>query len=171
MLVTKDIIARVSDIQGVVSLANDDLGEDDLDSNIVLINSHIDPSTGEVSEEPLYLRLPRDAYRNKRFMEWIVSTKSGEDEETFDLYTSVIYQEVKVASKAELGQGQQLMQMIIDNPLNNDDIVQLEMKMEPEIVNEKLEELKKEFGYEYLSNLSERALYQLYKQKSTESDS
>ena len=46
LLSSKTIVADVSNVIALASLGNDDLGEDDLESNVVLVRNYVDKSTG-----------------------------------------------------------------------------------------------------------------------------
>lgn len=60
----------------IASLDNDDMGEDDIESNILAVNDFVTP-TGEVVDTQLIL--PADSYYDKTAMEWILSIKNEED--------------------------------------------------------------------------------------------
>ena len=51
------IVADVKDIHSVVSLSNDDLGEQDRESNVIAINAYHEESSGNKASEPLILTL------------------------------------------------------------------------------------------------------------------
>lgn len=76
---SKNIIADIKDIQSVVSLGNDDIGEDDRENNVISIQSYIDETSGQNIDELAYFTLPGDAFRDKMYMDWILSDKSGEE--------------------------------------------------------------------------------------------
>jgi hypothetical protein len=44
---SKDIIADIKDVQGVFSLGNDDMGENDLETNVIAIRNFLDCRSGE----------------------------------------------------------------------------------------------------------------------------
>lgn len=79
---SNDIIVDVKDIKSVVALGNDDLGEENKDGNVLLVNRYLDKSTGQWVEQERALTLPGDAYRDRQFLEWINSPKDGESELT-----------------------------------------------------------------------------------------
>ena len=84
MLNCKNIIVNIEDIFSLVSLNNDDLGEEDGENNMVCINSHFDERSGEQSSEPLLLSLLGDANRDKSYMDWVLAKKGSEDSTTAD---------------------------------------------------------------------------------------
>jgi hypothetical protein len=59
-------------------LENDDLGEEDIDHNVVVVNKYRDAKTGDVISDPLVLVLPADAYRDRSYIEWLISTKEAD---------------------------------------------------------------------------------------------
>jgi len=84
------IIADVKDVHSVVSLHNDDLGEDDLEGNIISVARYTDESTGKEVTIPLTLTLSGDAFRDKAFLDWIIAEK-GTDETTSDDFNDLLY--------------------------------------------------------------------------------
>lgn len=78
LLSTRSIIADVKDVHSVLSLSNDDLGSDDTEGNVVIVHKHIDAATGEQVNDVIALTIPADAYRNKVYMEWILTSKEDE---------------------------------------------------------------------------------------------
>jgi len=58
-LKTASITCHINDTHSVCALGNDDLGADDVESNLLAINKH---SGGDT---PLFLTVPADAFRDK----------------------------------------------------------------------------------------------------------
>lgn len=79
---------------GLASLGNDDLGEDDLESNIVLVQNYIDKATGSTVEGGEFI-LPADSYRDVKALDWILAPKREEDS-TSDLFSDLVSNEFKV---------------------------------------------------------------------------
>lgn len=75
---SRNIIVDIKDIQSVVSLHNDDIGDDDKEGNLAMVSRHICEATGEVVEEAAVFTVPGDAFRDKSYMDWILSNKQGE---------------------------------------------------------------------------------------------
>ena len=46
-IASKNIIVDISNVQSVFSVRNDDLGEDDLENNLINVESFLDLSTGK----------------------------------------------------------------------------------------------------------------------------
>lgn len=83
--VSKDIIVDVRDIHSVIQLHEDNLGEDDVEGNVLDVKKFIDADSGEVFEQKISLSLPGDAYRDKVYMDWLISEK-GQNEGLVDEY-------------------------------------------------------------------------------------
>jgi hypothetical protein len=90
--VSYDILTDVKSVQSVVSLRNDDLGEEGLDGNVICVSNHINEKTGEVVNEPIALTLSGDAYRDRLFLDWIISNKSEEGSLSDD-YNDLLYKQ------------------------------------------------------------------------------
>ena len=84
-----NIIVDVKDIQSVISLNNDDLGESG-DGNVVTVAKYINPTTGELVEEGTAFTLPGDAFRDEKFMDWVISEKDEEGELAHDFHDLMI---------------------------------------------------------------------------------
>jgi hypothetical protein len=63
-------------------MSNDDCGEEDVDNNVIQINSFIDDSGNVVETETF--TLPADAWRDQETLEWVLSNK-GNQSESLDL--------------------------------------------------------------------------------------
>ena len=87
---SKKIIVDIGDIQSVVSLHNDDLGEQDQEGNVIAVEKHIDEATGELVKEGAAFTLPGDAFRDRVYMDWLLSDKSGQ-ETTIDDYNDLMH--------------------------------------------------------------------------------
>jgi len=60
---SKDIIVSVQDTHSLISLSNDDQGEEDIESNYLELSNYKDMSTGEVVGSGNFL-LPANAFRD-----------------------------------------------------------------------------------------------------------
>ena len=74
---TYNIIAHVKDTKSLCAVGNDDMGADDVDGNILELDSYIDESTGEKHGHSVFA-LPADANRSKGALEWIFAHKDPE---------------------------------------------------------------------------------------------
>lgn len=89
LLSSKTIIADARNVMSLASLDEDDMGEEDVESNILAVNDYLDTASGErLSGEFV---LPADGYRDVRALEWILSIKGTEDS-TFDDYNDFMNQ-------------------------------------------------------------------------------
>jgi hypothetical protein len=79
-LSSSEIIADVKDVKSVMSLGNDDLGEENKDGNVLLINRYFDVSSKQWVENNRTVTLPGDAFRDRKFLDWINSEKDGESD-------------------------------------------------------------------------------------------
>ena len=93
LLSSQTIIAHPNNTMGIASLGNDDLGHNDLESNILAIQSYIDKATGESHENGTFL-LPADSFRDSNALDWILAPKSSEDS-TGDLFSDLMQEEFK----------------------------------------------------------------------------
>jgi len=78
---------------GLASLGNDDLGEEDLESNILLVQNYIDKATGSTVEGGEFI-LPADSYRDTKALDWILAPKRADDS-TADLFSDLVSTEFK----------------------------------------------------------------------------
>ena len=70
------------------ALGDDDLGADDVESNLLQIVKYTDSQDQHVSK-PISLTLPADAFRDKHMMEWILAKKNP-NETTNDDFTDLM---------------------------------------------------------------------------------
>ena len=78
---SRDVFADVNDCQSVLSLGNDDLGEADIESNIVTISKSWD-GAGVLNEKEEMLTLPADSWKDVNMLDWVLSIKH--DEQSLD---------------------------------------------------------------------------------------
>lgn len=162
-LFSKDLIVDVRDLKSVVALGDEELGEDAQDGNIILISKYINEE-GQTVEEDVTLTLPGDAFRDKVYMDWLLSDKSGETDLTDD-YTSLLQQRYDKLSlngtldpfnvlfaKADL-QLVDSQKVIVDQQLATND----------SSVDENLRKLLNLYGKEHVNALSDKELYDLFK--------
>lgn len=95
--VSQDIFVDVRDIKSVVALGDEELGEHPNDGNIALISKYINDK-GELVEEEIALTLPGDAFRDKAYLDWILSDKSDESA-LVDDYQSLMQQRYNKLTK------------------------------------------------------------------------
>lgn len=61
----------------MISLANDDVGEDGYENNLVHLSDYLDTSTGEVVPGDSFL-LPASGWKDVNMLDWILSVNGGE---------------------------------------------------------------------------------------------
>lgn len=77
LMTSRDIFVDANKCQGLFSLDNDDLGEADVDNNVLLVQSYFDGNTGKFLEDANEaLVLPADGWRDESMLEWVLSIKS-----------------------------------------------------------------------------------------------
>lgn len=87
-IVTATITAHVKDVYAVCAVGQDDMGADDVESNVIAIERF---SAGdEHHTSPICLTLPADAFRDKQMMEWIMAKKDASTETTVDDFTDML---------------------------------------------------------------------------------
>jgi hypothetical protein len=91
VLASSEIIVDTRDIKSVVALGNDDLGEDNKDGNVLYIRRYFDKAQNKWVDSERALSLPGDAFRDRKFLEWIISEKEGEGE-VADAYNDLLIQ-------------------------------------------------------------------------------
>jgi len=78
---SKDIFVDQRDAQGVFSLSNDDLGEANIENNVVRLSNFHDPETGENVLEDHFV-LPAIAWRDYNTLDWVLAIKHNEIEDS-----------------------------------------------------------------------------------------
>ena len=157
------ILVDVKNLHSVIALDNDNLGEEDEGDNVLEVNSYIEVATGKQVEDKLILRLPADSFRNKVFLDWIISEKDQEGELADD------YQHL-LTQRHILGQAMQSNALALftgsqETSLTRIDHAQLDMLIDSNHprVEQKLIAMEKKYGKEYLEKLEDAQFYNLYK--------
>lgn len=89
-IASKDYFVAVSKVQSLISLGNDDQGEDGIENNLVQLVDAIDGSSGEVTAEQ-YFVLPADGFKDHNMLDWVLSIKSdGDDSTVDDLFNDIV---------------------------------------------------------------------------------
>ena len=99
IVASSEIIVDPKDIKSVVALGDDDLGEDNKDGNVLYIRRYFDVSTNAWVETERALSLPGDAFRDRQYLEWVISEKEGEGE-VADAYNDLLVQLNEAATKS-----------------------------------------------------------------------
>lgn len=98
------IVAEPQHIMTIASLDNDDMGEDDIESNILSVTKYTDVATGEEGQGDFIL--PADAYRDTTALEWIIAIKTDEDSTCNEFNDFVAKQHQKRADLPKLNAAQ-----------------------------------------------------------------
>jgi len=75
------IMVSPTDVKSVVALGQDNLGADDVESNLIQVTNYTDMATGESGMTGQYI-IPAEAHRDKPLMDWILSDNSTVDHES-----------------------------------------------------------------------------------------
>lgn len=90
---SKDLIVDANNAQGMISLSNDDVGEDGFESNLVHLSDFLDASTGQVVAGDSFV-LPADGWKDLSVTDWILSVKgTGTTDADFNDYMMQAFDE------------------------------------------------------------------------------
>lgn len=82
----------------MISLGNDDQGEDGIENNLVQLVDTIDGS-GEVTAEQFFV-LPADGIKDQNMLDWVLSIKSeGDDSTVDDLFNEIMAEQFDIKAK------------------------------------------------------------------------
>ena len=81
LFTSREIFADVNDCQSVLSLGNDDLGEADIESNVVTVAKSWN-NENALNEEEEVLTIPADSWKDVNMLDWVLSIKH--DEQSLD---------------------------------------------------------------------------------------
>ena len=87
----------VSDCQAQLSLGNDDLGEDDIESNLVTLKNYKD-GNNTVSEG--YFLLPADSWKDVNMLDWVLSVKNAGEDSTEGLFNELMSEQFDLKAKS-----------------------------------------------------------------------
>lgn len=165
-IASQNIYTAWNNVSSMISVGNDDIGEDGAENNIVMITDGIDDSGSIVTEKNNQFMLPADSWKDIPMLEWILAlkTKNEEASELDSLFTEVVTQQfmTKVQSggfnKLETfkftGAGdQKLGNVIIDRQIDSNQA----------IVDENLATMKEVIGELKLQSMSNQEFYKTYK--------
>jgi len=101
-VITATITAHVKDVYAVCAVGQDDMGADDVESNVIAIEKFMQDNEHHTS--PICLTLPADAFRDKQMMEWIMAKKDAKEETTVDDFTDMLREKFEMrCQKGGLG--------------------------------------------------------------------
>ena len=103
---SRNLVAHINNVQGVFSVGNDDLGENDVECNLIELRDALDQSTGQVSDIE-NVTLPADAWKDLNMLDWVLSMKNRDPEwvdstqdDFNDLMTDKFHEMSDVGSRA-----------------------------------------------------------------------
>jgi hypothetical protein len=167
VLSSSEIIVDTRDIKSVVALGNDDLGEDNQDGNVLYLKRYFDKAQNKWVDTERALTLPGDAFRDKKFLEWIISEKQGEGETAQAFNDLLIQMNEQATSQGKISQLDLLVARDAVTLLQDTDAVaDAQIRVNDPIVDKTLAHLKTIYGEEHLKSISDRELFSLYKQHS-----
>ena len=76
ILQSKDLIADIGNIQSIFSVGNDDIGEENIENNVVNISNFIDLTSGLKIDVDQFL-LPADSWKDIQIIDWVLSIKTN----------------------------------------------------------------------------------------------
>jgi len=91
-IASQNIYTAWNNVSSMISVGNDDIGEDGAENNIVMITDGIDDSGSIVTENNNQFMLPADSWKDIPMLEWILAlkTKNEEASELDSLFTEVV---------------------------------------------------------------------------------
>lgn len=93
---SKNVVVSVSDTQSQLSIGNDDLGENDLESNLVTLKNYQDGT--ETVAEGIFL-LPADSYKDLNMLDWVLSIKTNGADSTMDMFNDLMSEQFDLKAK------------------------------------------------------------------------
>ena len=162
-----DIVVDVKDVQSVVALGNDDLGYEGQDGNVLRINRYFDKSTNQWVDQERVLTLPGDAFRDRRFIDWVLANKNDEGviaDEFQDLLVRLQTQERDTGKIGTLDLMAARDQVTILS--DTDSVLDAQISSNDKDVVTLLSNLKDIYGADYLKALTDVELYDLFKRHS-----
>lgn len=158
---SKAVIASVADCQAQFSLGNDDIGETDIESNVVTIKNYKDGH--EVVKEGFFL-LPADSWKDVNMLDWVLSVKPQVEDSTQDLFNDLMIDQFDM--KAKTG-GMGLLAVSIANAgydrIGSDGAIDRMIEKEDKSVDIHLTAMTEFYGPKQLEEMSPAEFYQNYK--------
>ena len=89
LIENRDIIADVKNTQSALCLNNDDLGEEDLENNVIQMSEYLDCKTGTTEQFGVFV-LPADGYKDYNLLDWVISLKPNKEDSLSDDFTDLM---------------------------------------------------------------------------------
>jgi hypothetical protein len=100
LFTSRDIYANVHDCKGLMALDNDGVGEEDIDSNVLMVESYTENGQLKQSVNES-LVLPADGYRDESMLEWVLSVKAPHSDFTAKESLDVLFNDLMLESFEE----------------------------------------------------------------------
>lgn len=162
-IASKNYFVAVGKVQSLISLGNDDKGEDGIENNLVQLVDPVDGS-GEVTAEQFFV-LPADGFKDQNMLDWVLSVKSeGEDSTVDDLFNEVMAEQFD--AKAKTGGMSQLAVFAatgaFDKVLDSSFVDQAIEKNDASL-DDNLKKMQEFYGEEQIARMTPSEFYQNYK--------
>lgn len=163
-IMTYGIVTDAKNVRSVVSLGNDDFGEDNLEGNVVVVDEYLNEETGETERDAVFT-LPADASRSRQVLEWVLTPKA-EESKTDAAFADLLKQkhEETAATGGITGlYALEAKQTGFANQVTDKDI---DAELNTPAMDQQLARLTDMYGKEKLDAMSSTELYNLYKMHS-----
>ena len=160
---SRDIIVNQNQVQGVLSLGNDDSGETDVDNNIVEISDFVDQG---VTVEREQFTLPADAWKDFNTLDWVLSIKNNEPntDSTEDLFQDLIHTQFTTKSTSGgLSKLELWKEHANYDRLNSETSIDKSIDSGDAKVDQKLQEMADFYGQEAIDRMKPTDFYANYK--------
>lgn len=97
VLLSRNIIVDVRDIHTVTSLGSNEYGTEGREHDVVAVHRYIDEKTGQEVNELELFSLLGDAFRDKFYLDYLLSKKDGE-ESTLGDFNDLMFEQFQRAS-------------------------------------------------------------------------
>jgi len=162
-IASKDYFVAVSKVQSLISLGNDDQGEDGIENNLVQLVDAVDGS-GEVTAEQ-YFVLPADSFKDHNMLDWVLSIKSdGDDSTVDDLFNDVVSEQF--FAKAKTGGMSQLAVLAATGSLDkylDSGFIDKSIEKNDAALDQNLKEMQAFYGPEQIERMTPSEFYTNYK--------
>lgn len=158
---SKNIVASVAQVQGQLSLGNDDMGENDLESNLVEIRNYHDGN--ELKEHGTFI-LPADSWKDFGLLDWVLSIKTNGQDSTEDLFNDLMREQYDL--KASTG-GLGYLQVAIANAgydrVGSGAAIDRLIEKDDKSIEGNLQAMKEFYGPKALESMTPAEFYTNYK--------
>lgn len=165
-IASKDYFVAVANVQSLISLGNDDQGEDGVENNLVQLIEPVDGS-GEVTAEQFFV-LPADGFKDQNMLDWVLSIKSEEDGTVDELFNEVMAEQFD--KKAQTGGLNQLAIYAatgaFDKALDSS-FVDKAIDKNDATLDVNIKKMQDFYGEEQLARMTPSEFYQNYKKFAT----